>query len=98
MAMTNVFKFKASVRTETTHQLSKVAAAKFFFSSAYVMELTCHLITERHFFIKVWRQFDIFATAILFLFLKQVGIFHYLYNVSAVPRAKFENKAIVYKP
>ena len=30
MAMTNVFKFKASVRTEATHQLSKVAAAKFF--------------------------------------------------------------------
>ena len=50
MAMTKVwFMLEASVRTETTHKPSKVAAANFFFSGVYVIELTCHLMIERHF-------------------------------------------------
>ena len=50
MAMTKVcFMLEASVRTETTHKPSKVAAANFFFSGVYVIELTFHLMIARHF-------------------------------------------------
>ena len=43
-------------RNETTHKPSKVAAAKNFFSSVYVIDTNCfkcflfHVITEKHYF------------------------------------------------
>ena len=84
------YKYFYSVWIETTHKPSKIAATKNFFSSVYVIDFidkNCfdecflfHLITGRHFFIKVCFHFEIFSTAILLVSLKQVfwkmSVFH----------------------
>ena len=52
------FKFFCSVRIEKTYKTSKVAAAKLFCSSVYVIDASCfnecllfHVITGRHYFL-----------------------------------------------
>ena len=64
-----------SVQIETTHNPSKVAAAKNISFSVYVADTfdECFFLQcDKLFFIKVCCYFEIFSTAILSLSLKQV--------------------------
>ena len=64
-----------SVQIETTHNHSKVAAAKNISFSVYIADTfdECFFLQcDKLFFIKVCCYFEIFSTAILLLSLKQV--------------------------
>ena len=76
----SILHFFCSLGKERTHKPSKVAAAKTFFSSVYVIDTTCfdecfffHVITRRHYFLyKFSVTLRAFPTAMLLRSLKQV--------------------------
>ena len=97
--------FLTSLRKETTHKPSIVAAATILLSSVYVIGITCfdecflfYVITGRHYFLQnVYRFSEGFSNDHAPVFfersiLKEVRILRYFHNSITLVIPKFKNK------
>ena len=101
------YKLFYSVRKETPHKHVKVAAARKFLSSVYIIDTTCfdecflfHMITGRHYFLIQISHYSGLVHVVLLSSLKQVfwkkSAFYILYLHNNITMLLIPNKGLKY--